>query len=293
MRPFLRSAKTPVPKSARRTSAEVVSQASALVEELRHPRRRPTTIPPPVAPGPITDFSSAEADGTLGQAEQTLARRIRAHLPKGALSVTLTDNRHTMISVRRDQRREPRYQVRLHHMFADADTSVTRALARYIGRNDSDASRVLSAFIDHHHERVRCRGRAPKLVLETRGRFHDLQAIYDDLNGRYFDGTIDARITWGQRSARPRRRNSIKMGSYSVEERLIRVHRSLDRSFVPQYFVEWIVFHEMLHQVHKATWSGGRRLFHTPAFYADESTFEHYERARRWERAHLDQLLTF
>ena len=83
------------------------------------------------------------------------------------------------------------------------------------------------------------------------------------------------------------------MGSYSVEERLIRVHRSLDRTFVPRYFVEWIVYHEMLHQVHQAELVNGRRQFHTPAFLADEARFEHYERARAWERAHLDEILTY
>ena len=66
----------------------------------------------------------------------------------------------------------------------------------------------------------------------------------------YSTTAFAAAITWGARTGRPKRRNSIKMGSYSVEDRLIRIHRSLDRVFVPRFFVAWIVFHEMLHQVH-------------------------------------------
>jgi hypothetical protein len=128
--------------------------------------------------------------------------------------------------------------------------------------------------------------------MVTRGRYHDLQEIYDDLNRRYFAGAIDARITWGQRGGRPRRRNSIKMGSYSVEDRLVRIHRSLDRAFVPRFFVEWIVYHEMLHQVHEIKVVNGRRLFHSREFLRDEACFEHYAEARRWERIHLDALLT-
>jgi hypothetical protein len=232
--------------------------------------------------------------GAVIGAEVSLARRIRAHLPRGSLSVTLTDNRHTMISVRRDHSRGPRYRVRLHHMFADADPIVTRALARYIGANDAAASRVLGAFIDSQQHRVRRAGRqASQVALETRGRHVDLREVYDELNRDYFGGRIDARITWGQKCGRPRRRNSIKMGSYSVEERLIRVHRSLDRAFVPRYFVAWIVFHEMLHQVHQAEVVNGRRQFHTPGFLEDEARYEHYERARTWERAHLDEILTY
>ncbi len=224
----------------------------------------------------------------------SLERRIRAHLPRGALAVTLTDNRYTMISVRRERKRGPLYKVRLHHMFADANPAIARALARYIYKNDRDSSRMLGDYIDDHQYRVRPTGRGHTTqVLTTAGRFHDLQEMFDDLNARYFGNTIEARITWGQRTGRARRRNSIKMGSYSVEDKLIRMHRSLDRGFVPRFFVEWIVFHEMLHQMHEVKVVNGRRLFHPKAFLQDEARFEHYERARLWERTHLDDLLTY
>ena len=104
---------------------------------------------------------------------------------------------------------------------------------------------------------------------------------------------IDAAITWGARTGRPRRRNSIKMGSYSVEDRLIRIHRSLDREFVPRFFVAWIVFHEMLHQVHDIRVKNGRREFHSKEFLADEAQFEQYDEAKAFERRHLDAILTY
>jgi hypothetical protein len=295
VRPLLRTSQSQSQAGHARTgAARAASRAQAIAEELRAPHRPLYTLPDRAAePARPFDFSRAERDGSLVRAEVSLARRIRAHLQRGSLAVALTDNRHTMISVRRDHR-GPRYRVRLHHMFADADPIVTRALARYIGSNDPAASRVLGAFIDSQQHRVRPLTRALHTPsLESRGRHFDLQEIYDDLNDRYFAGTISARITWGQRCGKPRRRNSIKMGSYSVEERLIRVHRSLDRAFVPRYFVAWIVYHEMLHQVHQATLVNGRRQFHTPAFLADEARFEHYDRARAWERAHLDEILTY
>jgi hypothetical protein len=179
-------------------------------------------------------------------------------------------------------------------MFADASPVVTQALARYIGKNDAEASRLLGEYIDDNQHRVRTGTRRKRgLRLYTKGQVHDLAEIYADLNERYFDGAIKADITWGQRCGKPKRRNSIKMGSYSVEDRLIRIHRSLDRAFVPRFFVEWIVYHEMLHQVHEAPLVNGRRQFHTPAFLEDEARFEHYTLARLWEREHLDWLLTY
>jgi hypothetical protein len=229
----------------------------------------------------------------IASAQDSLERRIRAHLAKGRVTVTLTDNRYTMISVRR-LAKEKRYEVRLHHMFADADPVITRALARYIADNDAESSRVLGDFIDQNSGHVRGRARRqPTQVIFTAGERHDLREIYDDLNARYFDNKIDAAITWGQRTGRPRRRNSIKMGSYSVEDRLIRIHRSLDRAFVPRFFVAWIVFHEMLHQVHDIRVKNGRREFHSKEFLADEAMYEHFDEAKLWERRHLDALLTY
>jgi hypothetical protein len=227
--------------------------------------------------------------------EEQLALRIRAHMGRGgSLAITLTDNRYTMISVRREPEQDPRYRVRLHHMFAEAPSSISRALALYISRNDADSSRRLGEFIDANQHKVRAddrRGGGPALV--TRGQVHDLGDIYNSLNARYFGGSIEATITWGPRSGKPRRRNSIKMGSYSLEDRLIRIHRSLDRRFVPRFFVEWIVYHEMLHQVHEAPIVNGRRRFHTREFLEDEAAYEYYEEARAWERDHLEALLTY
>jgi hypothetical protein len=180
-------------------------------------------------------------------------------------------------------------------MFVTAPPVVTRALARYIATNEAQASRFLSRYIEDNQHAIRrfTRRRAPALTLETRGEVHHLQEVFDDLNHTYFEGKIDAVITWGARGGRRRRRTSIKMGSYSVEDRLIRIHPALDRRFVPRYFLEWIVYHEMLHQVHDIPVIGGRRQFHTPEFLAQETNYEHYERARDWERRNLDRILNF
>lgn len=259
-------------------TSDAVAQVTRLTEALKRARK------------------GGAAGDELELAEQSLARRIRAHLVRGLVTVTLTDNRYTMISVRRQPRGHGQrsYDVRLHCMFVDADPVITRALARYIGENDRDASRVLGDFIDANQDVVRGKARkAPTQVILTAGDHHDLREIYDAINHRYFGGAVDAAITWGARTGRPRRRQSIKMGSYSVEERLIRLHRSLDRGFVPRFFVEWIVFHEMLHQVHDIKVKNGRREFHSKAFMADEARFERYDEARAWERTHLDALLTY
>ena len=251
--------------------------------------------PPPGAPRIARERIGATAEDETEMARQRLERRIGAHLPGRRLALAVTDNRYTMISVKRDK---GLFRLRLHHMFLEAEPEVVRALGRYVGANDRDSSNLLGHYIDihqHHIRRARAR-RAPAVTLETRGEVHDLQIYYDDLNTAYFAGMIDARVTWGIRTpqgGKRKRRNSIKMGSYSVEDRLIRIHPSLDRPFVPRYFVDWILYHEMLHQKHDIPVIGGRRQFHTPAFLEEEAGFEHFEKARQWERDNLNRLLFY
>lgn len=277
MRPVAPCTDSPAPRRA--TSDDNVGRTAVLVEALRRGRRL------------------AGAPPELADAQASLERRVRAHLERGTIRITLTDNRYTMISVRRTPPRGLRgrhYDVRLHLMFADADPVITRSLARYVADNDRDASRILGEFIDGNQGQVKGRARrTPTAIIVTAGDQHDLRQIYDEVNARYFDNKIEAAITWGPRTGQPRRRNSIKMGSYSVEDRLIRIHRSLDRALVPRFFVEWIVFHEMLHQVHDIKVKNGRREFHSKAFMSDEARFDRYAEARAWERTHLDALLTY
>jgi hypothetical protein len=222
--------------------------------------------------------------------EVGLERRLLALLPAGrALALKLTDNRYTMVMVRRGT---ADYSVRLHRMFATADIKLLRALARYVVFNDPRASAVIGGFIEENQHVIRGQPRRPRrVVLRTVGRAHDLQAIYDRLNRDYFAGKLAARITWGSAPRRERPRRSIKMGSFAVEDRLIRIHPVLDHASVPEYFVAWIVFHEMLHGKYEVVRKGDRRCFHSKEFVAEERTFREYHRACAWERANMDRLL--
>jgi hypothetical protein len=223
-------------------------------------------------------------------AEARLERSLVRHVPKSrSLSLRLTDNRYTMVMVRRGP---AQYVVRLHRMFAAADSALVRDLARYVVANDPQASAAIGAFIEkNRHQITRQPQRERKVVLRTNGQYHDLQAIFDRLNREYFAGALAARITWGSAPRRLLPRRSIKMGSFAVEDRLIRIHPVLDDGAVPEYFVAWIVFHEMLHGKFEVVRKGDRRCFHTKEFIAAERSFREYQLAAAWERTNMDRLL--
>jgi hypothetical protein len=209
------------------------------------------------------------------------------------VTLDIHDNTHTMVTY---QRRRGAWLLRLHHMFLAAPDEVIAALADYVQRGDVESSSTLDRYIEENKAYIR---RIPpaelrrRLRIVPRGQHHDLEGIFRTLNTRYFSGRVNATITYGPAPRIRGPRKSIKMGSYSADSRVIRIHPVLDRPEVPRFFVEWIVFHEMLHHVHRAKkLEDGRRCVHTPEFLAHERTFHAFERAQAWEEQNLELLLS-
>jgi hypothetical protein len=219
-------------------------------------------------------------------ARQTLERRLRAAFP-GPVLLAVTDNRHSMVSY---ARQGGILRARLHMMFLDAPASVQESLVRYIVRGDREASQVVGRYIDANGHRIRAM-RPVLTPLITKGQHHDLLQLFHEVNSKYFGGTVDALISWGRAPNVRRPRATIKLGSYSAVERLIRVHPNLDRSWVPRYFVQFIIYHEMLHHVMPSSRGAGRALLHPAEFRQREAQFRHYERAIQWEHAHIGRIL--
>ncbi|HEY8430594.1 MAG TPA: hypothetical protein VIL20_19575 [Sandaracinaceae bacterium] len=203
------------------------------------------------------------------------------------VELVVTDNRRSMVATRR---RGPRLEVRLHHMFLDAPEHVIEELLCYLAEGDPRSSRALGRYIEENRHRVKRR----RILLRTRGRYHDLADIFAEVVRTYFpEGVSDARITWGKMPPRRAGRRSIRLGTYTHDQRLVRIHPALDQAFVPRFFVAFVVFHELLHHVVPARRTGTRIDYHPPEFRAREAAHPDYHRAVRWEADHLDALLAY
>lgn len=137
--------------------------------------------------------------------------------------------------------------------------------------------------------------RAPlqrQFEFAAEGRYFDLWAIFDKINARYFRNRLRGYlIAWGQRR-RERPKSYIVFGSIQEEDRVIRIHPLLDRQFVPQWYVEYVVFHEMLHAFVPDRYdSAGRRIVHHEGFLRRERSFRHYRRSIDWEQENLGRFL--
>lgn len=183
--------------------------------------------------------------------------------------------------------RSGRVYVRLSDICRDAQPSVQRAIAFML------VAKLLSRRVPEVHQRVyrdyacspqvlrasdiarRRRGR--KVVSSARGRVYNLDRLFDRLNRNYFDGRLaKPTLTWSQRRTRR------ILGHHDSVHDTIVISKTLDTRDVPEWFVEYILYHEMLHIKHPARLIDGRRYYHTNAFRADERRFPRYDEAQVW-----------
>lgn len=131
-----------------------------------------------------------------------------------------------------------------------------------------------------------------QLPFRHEGRYFDLKAIFNKLNAKYFRYALrDYTITWGRRRKLPPREYFV-FGTIQEEDRLIRIHPLLDAPFVPLWFLQYVIYHEMLHSVVPDEFdASGRRRVHTERFARREQKFPLYARARRWEDENLARFL--
>ena len=151
------------------------------------------------------------------------------------------------------------------------------ARAVYSAYIKSDAIRLRAA------ESKRTRGR--KVVTTSKGEAYDLDEIFAAVNEQYFRGSLPKPVlTW---SANKTYRI---LGHHDATHEHVAISRSLDSANVPQYVVEYVVFHEMLHIAHPTKHVNGRKYNHTPAFKRDEEKFAYFQEAERWIERNVRRL---
>jgi hypothetical protein len=185
--------------------------------------------------------------------------------------------------------REGKLLVRVSDLLEGAPEYVLRAIAHILlakmYRKPIDrehASRYRRYVSSQHMSRKahlvrQIRGR--KRIGPARGRIYDLDAIFEKLNKLFFHGLLARpQMSWSSESARNR------LGHYDPAHNAIVISRVFDHPRVPEYAVEYIVYHEMLHLKHPVRLRGSRRCVHSSEFQAEEREFPQLEVAKKFLR---------
>ena len=185
--------------------------------------------------------------------------------------------------------REGKLLVRLSDLLEGAPAPVLKAIAHillakmYRRPIDREAAARYRKYVSSHHV-----SRKAHLVRQMRGRKHldsaqgrtyDLEALFEDLNQRFFHGLMARpQMTWSRDHAR----NSL--GHYDPAHNAIVVSRIFDHPRVPRFAVEYIVYHEMLHLKHPVRLRGTRRCVHSADFQAEEKLFPQLDEVKQFLR---------
>lgn len=195
------------------------------------------------------------------------------------LKLKINDNRSTMLSVKW----EPDCtKVSLHRIFLQAPNNVMDALACYLRREEKAINFTVKAFIEDKLKTLNYTHELNLKKLYSQGNVYNLQKIFDDLNHEYFNNKLNLYITWFG-SSNQRSRSRITFGLYHDPLRLIKVNRLMDSLAFPDYFVSYVVYHEMLHHVCPAYFDGkGHHHIHSKEFKEKEKQFRHFDLAQSW-----------
>jgi predicted metal-dependent hydrolase len=218
----------------------------------------------------------------LNEVFQEIYRELRPRAPVPEIKVEFYAFANINNTIRL---RDGKLLVRLSDLLEGAPESVLRAIAHIllakIYRKPIDRTYAIryrrhvatSDLTSKAHLVRQMRGR--KRIESAKGHIYDLEAIFEDLNQKYFWGLLARpNMTWSRSTARN------LLGHYDPAHNAIVVSKIFDHPRVPKYAIEYLVYHEMLHLKHPVKVRGGRRCVHGPQFVADEKLFPQFEEAK-------------
>ncbi len=200
------------------------------------------------------------------------------------LELKITESKSTYASAIKTRSGVLRLSV--HRLFLEAPTPVLTALIRFATKPDR-SSRAVIRQMAHLYFTSLEPPKADLSLSNAKGEYIDLQELYDRTNADYFDNRLKIPITWFP-TPRYRKFCHMTFGSYDRTLPLIRINRILDHPDVPLPFVEFIVYHEMLHAVCEPHLDRGGRLWvHTTEFRREEAKHRHYLFSKEWGKQSL------
>ncbi len=229
--------------------------------------------------------------------EESLRSLIWRHHPellfRGGLDIVFTTNSSTLISL---SQRGPNSVLRLHRLFCNAPESILEAIVldfftRRCGRDSHDLRGRIMDFV-HRNRRLTLEMTTLPKIRPPCGEVYDLGEIYASVLGRHVPERRlqpeRLRLGWFHRAT------PSLMGKWietpPKQPNVILVNPLLDDARVPRYYLEYIVYHEVLHDLFPIRRRRGRWVQHPTEFRRRERAFPDYARARRWEREDLRSL---
>lgn len=239
----------------------------------------------PLSPEPFLvppGFESAVLFESPEEIFRRVHRELRPRTPVPPIRIEFKDFANADSHIRLDT---AGILVRISDVLTEAPSTVVEALA-YILLGKLYRKAVAAQFGHRYRLYLNRKDirRQIHLVRQSRGRkvhrgpqgqVHDLVAVFEEINVKYFGGMMTRpELGWSHVRSRTR------LGHFDPSHEVIMISRIFDDPKVPKLALEYVMFHEMLHLHYPVDHSGSRRCVHTPAFKAHEKQFPQYKDAK-------------
>lgn len=127
------------------------------------------------------------------------------------------------------------------------------------------------------------------LQFKTKGNRYDLTKVFNKINSQYFEDKIKAIVRWGSYSSTTSYQTT-KTGTNGSKFYLITIAGVYNHPDVPEFAIEAVMYHEMLHIKIPPYKKNGRNVIHGPEYKMAERKFQFYNEWHQWEKLYLFNL---
>jgi hypothetical protein len=149
-------------------------------------------------------------------------------------------------------------------------------LADFTFRLSRKNEEILTALFSNPCRAIQAQiGELGGLVDRSAGHRYNLAESFDRVNAAYFEGAMARpRLIWS------RMLTQRIFGHYNFAHDTVMVSRSLDHADVPEFVVDYIMYHELLHKNLGLRWDKNRKKIHPPEFRLEMLKFKQYQQAK-------------
>jgi len=210
---------------------------------------------------------------------QALSATLKEKVKK-EVQIKINDNKSHYF-VLKDQRSS--ISISLHRLFLKAPTDVLNALVSYIISRKKEDFSLVKQFVYSIQESLDFSNQVTQEKLNYKGRHFDLQDLYRQVNEKYFNNEMGLNIAWFKPTYKKFRH--ITFGSYDRQYKLIRINKLLDHESVASQYMEYLIFHEILHEVYPSkVLKSGRCQMHGKEFKEHEKRFPDFAQMKKFEK---------
>lgn len=124
-----------------------------------------------------------------------------------------------------------------------------------------------------------------KSYISTKGKYFDLNDIFDEINWDYFAGTMPRpQLMWSNQV------NISLMGKYNLESDTLMINSGLDQKSTPRYVIGSVMYHELLHKYLGVKYQNGRTIAHSKEFRELEKQYKQYEQSQKFLKIFVGEL---